>query len=463
MRRFRTSVSAWITLLSAGVLLSACWLPQVAPLPGARIFQSNFFGLTCSSPTFCVAAGTSQQLTLPFFDVLASDRWTSMSAPLPSGADGNVANITSVACISVGSCIAVGNYELSIGDTQGLIETLTNGSWTATQAPIPSDANTREQSVILQSVSCGSDGTCAAIGQYLGPDIERPSAVIETLSGGSWTAMAPPVPSDAGTLRDSTMLTAVSCASATACAVLGTYFGSDDSGALIETLSSGQWISVDTPSPGAGIGAALTAISCVAQSFCIAVGSFGMLQPQPGPSVAGLIDTLSGGTWSTLQAPIPSQGNGIVGFTSVSCATDDTCAAIGDYETNDHTYVPFADSLLGGVWTANVIPLPADSVNTMNVEFPGPVSCATGLNCTVLGSYYKALGGRPWAYIASTSGGIWSSLSAPLPAGAGADSSALSLVSCPSSVLCFAFGSYSTISATTQIIDTGFNLKIPGS
>ena len=464
--RGRKGVLALVGLLGAGVLLTACWLPRLAPLPGTRIFQSNFFGLACPSANFCVAAGTFAQppidsgQPLPFFDVLASDHWTSVRPPLPSDADGTVANITAVACISPGTCIAVGNYEVSPGDTQGLIESFTNGSWTAVQAPLPSDASTQEQGVVLTSVSCGTDGTCAAIGQYLEPNIRTPSALIETLSGGTWSATVPPLPSDAGTPQIFTMLSAVSCASASACAVIGDYLGTSY-GALIETLSSGQWVAIDAPSANGVGGASLNAVSCIASGICTVVGS----DAGSGPSTSrGLIDTLSGGNWTALPAPVPSDGDGIVGFTSVSCASDDTCAAIGDYHNGARLYVPFADSLVSGTWTASVIPLPADATNSNDVPFPGPVSCSWGLHCTAVGSYNNALGdARDFAYIATTSGGTWSSLTAPLPPASSAISSWLSVISCPSSVLCFGFGGYETIAGATQIIETGFNLKLPGS
>ncbi len=175
------SVWAVVAGLAAGVLLTGCWLPQQAPLPNQATNGADLVSLVCSSAVFCVAAGNFQQppidseQPLPFFDVLTSNQWTPVTAPLPSNADGTVARVTSVACISPGSCVGVGNYEVSQGDTQGLIETLTDGQWRATQAPLPIDASSTRQGVVLASVACGSDGTCAAIGQYSGPDAEFPS------------------------------------------------------------------------------------------------------------------------------------------------------------------------------------------------------------------------------------------------------------------------------------------------
>jgi hypothetical protein len=444
--------------LCAGVVLTACWLPQAAPLPNGPSTQLNFSSLACPSASFCVAAGTYLQPVdgsfYPFFDVLASDAWTSSTAPLPSDADGDQVTVNSVACISAGSCVAVGSYSVP-GGGEGLIETLADGAWTATVAPVPGDANPSDHNVVLQSVSCGSDGTCAAIGQYLGADIEDPSPVIETLSGGTWSATAPPVPADAGTLRIPTMLSGVSCASAGACVVIGSYTGTSDYGALVETLSAGQWVPIDAPSPGQLV--SLNAVSCIASGTCVVVGSFG----DSGPLPHGLIDTLSGGTWNTQEAPSPGGDGGTVTFTSVSCASDDTCAAVGDYAASANAYLPFADSLVGGTWSTTAIPFPDDAATGNFGTFPGPVSCAPDLHCTVVGSYYVSVGAYPFAYIASTSGGAWSSIRAPLPAGAsGANTSWVSLISCPSSVLCFGLGGYAANGPAMQIIETGFN--VPG-
>lgn len=417
---------------------------------------SSFSSLACPSVSFCVAAGTYLQDgdPLPFFDILASDRWTPVTVPLPADADGDQATVNSVACISLASCVAVGSYDVSDHDTEGLIETMTHGAWTAARAPVPSDESSLDHSVVLQSVSCGSDGTCAAIGQYRGPYTEY-SSVIETLSGGTWRATAPPVPSDAGTLRGPTTLSAISCASATACAVIGTYLGTSDGGTVIETLSSGQWVPIDEPLLGDS--GSLTAVSCIASGTCVAVGSFSSL----GPGLSGgLIDTLSGGTWSAQQAPTPGGCSSTVEFTSVSCASDDSCAAVGDY-VEAEAYLPFVDSLVGGTWFANGIRLPEDAVADDNVELPGEVSCASALQCTVIGSYDTSFGGHPFASIGSTGGGAWDSMRAPLPPDvSGATTSWLGSISCPSSVLCFGLDGYAGLGPATPFIETGAN--VPG-
>src|SRR4029077_12406705 len=44
----------------------------------------------------------------------------------------------------------------------GWIETLSHGTWTSAKAPLPADAATDSQTTILQSVACPAVGTCVA-------------------------------------------------------------------------------------------------------------------------------------------------------------------------------------------------------------------------------------------------------------------------------------------------------------
>ena len=73
----------------------------------------------------------------------------------------------------------------------GLIDTLADGSWTATEAPEPS-YTTIYQDVTLDSVSCADAGSCAAVGTYYtsnnptaGGDNGTAQAIIESFSDGS--------------------------------------------------------------------------------------------------------------------------------------------------------------------------------------------------------------------------------------------------------------------------------------
>src|SRR5947208_2665093 len=66
--------------------------------------------------------------------------WTPTEAPLPSNAAGDpYASLLKPSCPAVGACVAVGGYDTSSGG-QGLIERLSGGTWTAIEAPLPSNA-----------------------------------------------------------------------------------------------------------------------------------------------------------------------------------------------------------------------------------------------------------------------------------------------------------------------------------
>jgi len=120
------------------------------------------------------------------------------AAPLPENAASmeGVSLQSDPACPAVGSCVAVGSYEDTGGDNRGLIETLSDGTWSAIQAPLPTNA---EYGVALDAVVCPSVGFCVAVGSYqsdeTGPDgSDSYEGLIETLSGGTWTAAEAPVP-----------------------------------------------------------------------------------------------------------------------------------------------------------------------------------------------------------------------------------------------------------------------------
>src|SRR5580700_5508600 len=77
-------------------------------------------------------AGMAAAASAPISD------WTATEAPLPTNANGDpFVTLGSVVCTPDGSCVATGNYTDTSGSQQGLIETLVSGAWTATEAPLP--------------------------------------------------------------------------------------------------------------------------------------------------------------------------------------------------------------------------------------------------------------------------------------------------------------------------------------
>ena len=80
--------------------------------------------------------------------------------------DGN-ATVNSVSCASAGSCAAGGYYKDYYGHEQAFVADETGGSW-GTAQEVQGTANLRTPGAAagVTSVSCASEGNCAAGGYY---------------------------------------------------------------------------------------------------------------------------------------------------------------------------------------------------------------------------------------------------------------------------------------------------------
>jgi hypothetical protein len=200
-----------------------------------------------------------------------------------------------VRCRAVGGCVAIGHYTDQNGDSQGLIETLSGGTWTAMRAPLPGDVAAKPVSY-LWGITCPASGTCLAVGSYIGRNGQNRN-LSETLSGGTWTPATPPLPADAAanqkwSISQVTGLTADACRAVGSCVAPGSY--ATRTGGVqgeVDTLAAGTWTAVRTPLPGdaetAKQYAFLNAVACPASDECVAVGGY---KPRNG-STEGLIET----------------------------------------------------------------------------------------------------------------------------------------------------------------------------
>ena len=344
--------------------------------------------------------------------------WTSHDAPLPPDAGAShSADLESVACSS--TCVAVGTYSDNSGHRQALTETLNNGSWIPLKAPLPPDAD-ENQFAQLWSISCSS--ICIAIGEYTAYKSSYP--LIEIFSNGSWTPLTAPLPANANPFPagPGSRLNAVVCPTASKCIVVGGYQTSDPGyGGLIETFSNGTWESPsEAPLPpdalNNGAGPVLTSINCASEQHCVAVGSY----PTSSSYAAPLIETLSNGTWTALKAPVPSMAEANnAPLEWVSCSTEEFCAATGYYETAEGDK-GLAEERSNGTWLPTTPPLPADSFRGNAIL--GPISCVSGTECIAVGSYlygeYVTEGFVLPEYkglVERFSDGMWSPAEVPLP------------------------------------------------
>ena len=130
-------------------------------------------------------------------------------APLPANATSSPdASLTSIVCPAAQSCTAIGNY-FATNDVgrQVLLETSAAGQWTAVQGPLPANADTSDNAQVV-SVSCSAPGACVAVGHYVNLSGQS-QGLIETLANGVWTAKQAPTPANTDTTRDITLTSVV--------------------------------------------------------------------------------------------------------------------------------------------------------------------------------------------------------------------------------------------------------------
>ena len=309
--------------------------------------------VACLAPGRCMAGGHST-LTDPraLVDTRADGMWTPSSLPLPPAAgEEKYAQLAGLACPRAGSCVAVGsNWLMTSGPgmpSRAMIQTLSNGAWTAAEAPLPADAAAgASQNALLDGVACTAPGSCVAVGSYIDSD-GAVAALIETLANGTWTPSVapPPAGTTTGTAKVGPFLTFVACTAPGSCMAVGGGADPGSSQPLVETLANGTWTPSVAPLPkGASrrYGGVLDGVACSAPGTCVVVGSYYTGSSKDGIS-QGLIETLAGGAWSAAKAPLPGDAAGpgqqTAAIEAVACATTQSCVATGNYTDRGGTTV----------------------------------------------------------------------------------------------------------------------------
>ena len=353
------------------------WAATSPPVPVGAV-QVSLQGVSCTSPTACTAVGSythgSSASAFPLVETLSGGVWTPTTPPLPADAIGSP-QLSGVSCASPTACTAVGSYSAASGGQSALVETLAGGVWTPTSPPLPPDS-VEPSSVFLLGVSCVSASACTAVGEYFGANFGA-LPLVETLAGGVWTPSSTPLP--AGNVGD-VALSGVSCVSATACVAVG---GSTGGLPLVETLAGAVWTPT-VPAAPTFSSSRLQAVSCVSATACTATGGFGGYSGPP------LVETLAGGVWTATRPPLPTDfvSNGYSILYGVSCPSSSVCTAVGGYLATTGVNVghdrPLAETLEGDAETPTSPPLlPAASGNATLTD----VSCASATTCTSVGFY----------------------------------------------------------------------------
>ena len=211
---------------------------------------------------------------------LFNGTWTAAESPLPADAAmaNHIAVLDAIACTALGSCTAVGQYTDASGSSQGLVETLADGTWVPAKAPLPSGATAVKQTASLNGIACTAPGSCTAVGQYT--DASGSSqGLVETLADGTWVPAKAPLPSGATAVKQTASLNGIACTAPGSCTAVGQYTDRSDNGqGLVESLVNGSWTPVKAPLPRNAAGTrraiSLRAVACMTNRSCVAVGSY---------------------------------------------------------------------------------------------------------------------------------------------------------------------------------------------
>ena len=155
-------------------------------------------------------------------------------------------------------------------------------------------------------------------------------------------------------------MTAVSC-TFDGCMAVGSYLDSAGGNrALAETVSSTGAVSAsEGPQPGDAAAGSSTSgrfsvVSCLSMTDCVAGGNY---RNTVSANAVGLLDNFSGGSWSTVSAPVPStEGSGAAaqsGIAALSCSSRGACDAAGTVWDPGANRLPLLESYTPaeGYWT----------------------------------------------------------------------------------------------------------------
>ena len=268
-------------------------------------------------------------------ETLSGGIWTATEVSPPANvlADSGTL-LEDVSCPSAGSCVAIGDYEDSNGLSQGFIDSLSGGTWTSTEAPLPANANQQEHviaPVTLSDVTCPAVGACVVVGSYTDNVAYRGHGLIETLSGGTWTPAEAPLPANGSTSFYPASLGAITCPTAGSCVAVGNYTDTNSTPVgVIATLSGGLWTATEAPLPAnasATQTSSLTAVTCPALYACVATGGY----EDASNTQQGLLEVLSDPTptISSVTTTAPTISNIALGQSASTTAAVTGNAADG--------------------------------------------------------------------------------------------------------------------------------------
>lgn len=229
--------------------------------------SSQFWDVSCTSNTFCVAVGNAPSTagSKNFIARWDGTRWSLMSSPNPTTSGSQPVNsLDAVTCVSASSCLASGTTG-TYGRTRVEVLRWNGQGWYVIGSPtMPSGAF----EATGRDIACSDAATCTMVGEYntkIDASTFKAFPFIARLYGGSWKLQTVPA---------NFSPRAVQCPTSTTCTAVGATDGdtSNGDGARVFQWQGGTWTRQEVPNPATT--RVFSGLSCVkATNFCNAVGN----------------------------------------------------------------------------------------------------------------------------------------------------------------------------------------------
>jgi hypothetical protein len=366
-RNASTNATRTALLTSTALLLTCVVVAAAAPASAAAApTPAALNGVSCADGTHCVAVGTRVSGT---YNKTLAKHWngTAWAVAVTANPPGKTdAQLNSVSCDSDTSCIAVGNYS-----TKQWSRTLTE-QWNGTSWNIVASPNPPGQTLAtMASVTCSSSASCVAVGNYSTKQWSR--TLIEQWNGTSWNIVASPNPPG----QTYAALDGITCPSSTSCFAVGNDSTKQWSRTLVEHWNGTSWAIVSSPNPPGHSFAIVGSISCPGTTSCLAVGFF-----MTGASTKTLVEQWNGSRWSIAASPNPAPGLlEFAGLGAVACAGSADCYAVG------FAVAGVGSRALIEHWNGTSWAIETSPSQSGGADFPAllGVACTTGTNCHAVG------------------------------------------------------------------------------
>lgn len=323
------------------------WHPIEVALPD-RATDGYLTDIACPTATMCAMSGraaTSAHSSAAFLATYhENDGTTAVLAPAPDGYTASNLDLGSVACASSTLCVSLATVQNpASGGITATSDVLSGSTWASNPVPAP-DGD--PSSWFLSSVACRSVTTCVAVGDSISP-VPQPGStapLISTFTHGAWTSMTAPTPqgyepNDGGP----NLLNSVSCARSYCEAAGAIQVGDKPTAGLIErSTADGSW-SPSTRYDATGQRTNLTEISCAGAAFCTATGGTAPADGSAQDNAPAIAVIEHSGAAQTDPIPLPKNTSGSVTAYNLSCALQgDVCVGIGILSNGDRTLLTFS-------------------------------------------------------------------------------------------------------------------------